>query len=264
MTLTKDIVPTLHDLAEASGKAIAPYFRANIDVENKGAERYDPVTAADRAGEQAIRTILSERFPEHGLFGEEMGVERGGADHVWVIDPIDGTRAFVQGLPTWGTLVGLMRDGQPVAGLMNQPFTRERYWADSEGSYFRGPDGETTTIKTRNAMLESAQMSTTDPGLFAAGLEQSSFEAVRSRVRTCRYGTDCYAYCLLAAGHIDIVMEAGLQAYDIVALIPIIERAGGRVTTWDGGEPTDGGRILACGDPALHEDVLALLAQVDV
>ena len=261
MTLANTIVPTLHDLADASAKAITPHFRANIDVENKGAEEFDPVTAADRAGEQAIREILSERFPEHGLIGEEFGVDRSGADHLWVIDPIDGTRAFVQGLPTWGTLVGLIRDGQPVAGLMNQPYTRERYWADTDSSYFRGPDGETTINKTRRATLANAQMSTTNPDMFSAGFEQESFDLIRSRVRTCRYGTDCYAYCLLAAGHVDIVMEAGLKTYDIVALIPIIERAGGRVTTWDGGAATDGGRILACGDPALHEEILALLAQ---
>lgn len=262
MNLARDIVPTLHEVAHASAEAIAPYFRANVTVENKGEDRFDPVTVADRAAEQAIRAILNERFPDHGVVGEEFGIERGEATFVWVIDPIDGTRAFVQGLPVWGTLVGLLRDGQPVAGLMNQPFTRERYWADDSAAFYRGPDGETRTLRTRAASLANAQMATTTPDMFSAGLEQMSFDRVRSKVRTCRYGTDCYAYCLLAAGHIDIVMEAGLQAYDIMALIPIIERAGGRVTTWDGGAASNGGRILACGDPALHEEVLGMLAEL--
>lgn len=262
MNLARDIVPTLHDLAEASAAAITPHFRSNVAVENKGGERFDPVTAADRAGEQAIRAILNARFPDHGIVGEEFGIERGDAPFVWVIDPIDGTRAFVQGLPVWGTLVGLLHDGQPVAGLMNQPFTRERYWADDGGAYFRGPDGQTQTLRTRTASLANAQMATTTPDMFAAGLEQTSFDHIRSQVQTCRYGTDCYAYCLLAAGHVDVVMEAGLQAYDIMALIPIIERAGGRVTTWEGGAARDGGRIIACGDPAVHEAVVAQLANV--
>ena len=261
MTIDQDWVDALHRMADASAAVILPHFRAGIAVESKKAERFDPVTAADRAAEQSIREIIATEFPEHGIVGEEFGNVRPDAPLQWVIDPIDGTRAFIQGLPTWGTLIGLMKDGVPVAGLMNQPFTRERTWSDGSNSFFRGPDGETRRLATRQIEIAAAQMSTTDPGLFRDGPEKSAFAAVRGAVQQCRFGTDCYAYCLLAAGHVDVVMEAGLQIYDIVPLIPLIEHAGGKVTGWDGSPATNGGRILACGDHALHTQILAIIAQ---
>ena len=208
---------------------------------------FDPVTVADRAAEVAIRTLLHARVPDHGIHGEEFGVERPDARFQWVIDPIDGTRAFIQGLPVWGTLIGLMDGGAATAGLMNQPFTQERYWSDGEASYFRGPDGKTARLATRSVPLAEAQLATTDPYLFANAGSGDQFERLRAAVRSCRFGTDCYAYCLLAAGHIDVVLETGLQLYDIAALIPIIENAGGRVTNWTGDPISDGGDVLACG-----------------
>ena len=260
MRVEENLITLLHDLADTSSEAISPYFRANAAVENKAVAAFDPVTAADRAAEAAIRAVLNERVPDHGIHGEEYGVERPDARFQWVIDPIDGTRAFIQGLPVWGTLIGLMDDGAVVAGIMNQPFTGERYWSDGSRSHYRGPDGATMPIKTRHVRLEDAQMATTDPYLFAAAGKEAQFERLRQKVRQCRYGTDCYAYCLIAAGHIDVVLETGLQLYDIAALIPIIEHAGGRVTTWTGEPVSDGGDILACGDARLHGEIVQLLA----
>ena len=248
-----------HELADASGAAILPYFRSHMDVENKSAERFDPVTAGDRAGERAIREKLADRLPGHGILGEEFQETHGAGRHRWVIDPIDGTRAFILGLPTWGTLIGLERDGAPAVGLMDQPFTRERFWSDGQKSWYRRAGEAARELKTRPTALAEAHIAATTPGLFGAGAEQAAFARLQAATRDVRYGADCYAYCLLAAGLIDVVCEAGLQPYDIVALIPIIENAGGRVTTWEGAPANRGGRILACGDARVHDEVLALL-----
>ena len=250
-----------HELADVAGQAILPHFRRRLTVDNKAKDGgYDPVTAADRAAERAIARLVRARYPEHGFEGEEYGSERQHAAWRWVVDPIDGTRAFVLGMPTWGTLIGLYHDGAPALGLMDQPFTRERFWSAGRSSTFRGPDGAKRRLKTRACQdLGQAMMTTTHPDLFAAGAESRGFLRVKSLVRACRYGGDCYSYCLLAAGHIDVIVEAGLKPYDVAALIPIIEGAGGRVTAWDGGSPAGGGRIVASGDPRLHEQVLDIL-----
>ena len=260
MRVEDSLITLLHELGDKSAEAIKPYFRINTEIENKAAVDFDPVTAADRAAEVAIRTLLEARVPDHGVHGEEFGIVRPDARFKWVIDPIDGTRAFIQGLPVWGTLIGLMDSGVATAGLMNQPFTQERYWSDGEGSYFRGPDGRTARLSTRNVPLADAQLATTDPYMFTNAGSSEQFERLRARVRTCRFGTDCYGYCLLAAGHIDVVFETGLQLYDIAALIPIIEHAGGRVTSWSGDPIVDGGDVLACGDARLHDEIVELLA----
>lgn len=254
-----EIVQTLHTLADVSAERIMPHFRTRLDVDNKADGRFDPVTVADKAAEEAIREVLLERFPEHGIIGEEYGSHQPDAQYTWVIDPIDGTRAFIQGLPVWGTLIAFTEHGVPRCGLMNQPFTRERYWSDGAQSYFRGPDGQDAQIQTRASKISDAQMATTDPALFVTSEEVACFDTLSRQVRQCRYGTDCYAYCLLAAGHIDIVIETGLQLYDVAALIPIIEHAGGRATAWDGGTAAHGGQIVACGDPQLHSQVIKLL-----
>ena len=242
-----------------------PLFRSRLDVENKAADAdlrpFDPVTAADRAAEVTMRTAIRAQYPTHGIIGEEFGVEGASASQQWVLDPIDGTRAFILGLPVWGTLIGLTDAGRPVLGMMDQPFTRERYWAAEGAAWFRGPDGIVSPLRTRACSeLAAAQLSSTHPELFAPGHEADAFARVRRAARACRYGGDCYAYCLLAAGHIDLVVEAGLKPYDVMALIPIIEAAGGVITTWDGAPATSGGRILAAGDPVLHRQAMALLA----
>ncbi len=170
---------------------------------------------------------------------------------------------FIIGLPTWGTLIGLEHEGRPVIGIMNQPYLRERFWSDGKASYFKAGDGgQPVKLQTRrSANLATALAASTHPEMFKAGDETAVFEAMMARVKTCRFGTDCYAYCLLAAGLVDIVIEAGLKPYDIVALIPIIENAGGIVTSWDGGEARGGGRILAAAHHDLHREALELIAQ---
>jgi myo-inositol-1(or 4)-monophosphatase len=252
-----------HLLADRAGAAILPHFRAAITVENKaGGGGFDPVTEADKAAERVISALLAERRPDHGIVGEEYGDRNRGARLAWVVDPIDGTRAFIMGLPVWGTLIGLLDDGRPVLGMMDQPFTGERFWSGAEASFMRERAGaEPVPIRTRAcAGLGEAIFSTTHPDLFAAGHEQAAFQRLKAKARMTRYGGDCYAYCMLAAGFVDVVVEAGLKPHDVVALIPIIERAGGRITTWEGRPAAEGGRIAACGDARLHGELLATLA----
>jgi myo-inositol-1(or 4)-monophosphatase len=251
-------VACAHALADRAAAATMPYFRVPIDVDNKdGDGGFDPVTAADRAAEVAIATYLASAMPDHGLEGEEFGITRPDARHRWVVDPIDGTRAFITGSPMWGTLIGLLDGNQPIMGLMDQPFTGERFWSDGVHSFARRNGSADRQMRARSCdSLSSAVLMTTDPQLFRVGDERAAFERLRAKVRLTRYGGDCYAYALLASGFVDIIVECGLKPYDIVALIPIIEAAGGRVTEWNGGSAASGGRIVASGDPALHDAIL--------
>ncbi len=258
----KTLLDGAHAMADASGPIILRHFRKRMEVENKLANGgFDPVTVADRGAEKAILKVLAERFPAHGLIGEEYGVTRGDARYRWVVDPIDGTRSFILGSPMWGTLIGLLDGDAPVLGLLDQPYTGERFWAGEKASFLRDARGKVKKLETRACpRLEDAIVATTHPDLFAPGKETKGFQRIKQAARMTRYGGDCYSYGLLAAGFVDVVIEAGLKGYDIVALIPIIEKAGGRVTTWDGRPATDGGRILACGDPDLHAQLLEVLA----
>ncbi|MEX2319609.1 MAG: histidinol-phosphatase [Bauldia sp.] len=248
----------LDRLAGAAAEAIMPHFRMAASVENKSDSRFDPVTAADRGAEAAIRRLINDTYPEHGIVGEELGTERADAEFVWVIDPIDGTRSFITGLPVWGTLIGLMRNGKPILGMMAQPFTGERFAGDGTRAWYSGPDGERPMTTRPCASLGEASLFTTTPAMFTA-TDRVAYDRVERAVRLARYGCDCYAYCMVASGNADIVVEAGLQAYDIVALIPIVEGAGGRLTDWEGGSAAKGGRVVASGDPKLHERVIAML-----
>jgi myo-inositol-1(or 4)-monophosphatase len=255
-----DLVAFLDRLADAAGAAILPHFRSRLEVENKlDGAAFDPVTVADRAAEAAMRALIGAHHPGHGILGEEYGSERLDADDVWVLDPIDGTRSFITGLPVWGTLIGLKRGGRPALGMMAQPFTGERFAGDGRRAWYRGPEGERALSTRACARLADAVLFTTTPALFTAE-ERTAYDRVESEVRLARYGIDCYAYCMVASGFADVVVEAGLQPYDIVALIPVIEGAGGIVTSWTGGSAADGGRVVASGDPRLHEAVLARLA----
>lgn len=258
----KTLVDFAHALADISGAAILPYFRKPLSVKNKaGSAGFDPVTAADRAAERAIRGAIRTRYPGHDVIGEEYGGVGRGARYRWLIDPIDGTRAFIMGSPLWGTLIGLFDGPRPMLGLMDQPFTGERFWSDGRAARWRGPAGKARRLGTRACpSLEDAILTATHPELFAAGKEADRFAAVRSRVRLMRYGGDCYGYCLLAAGFVDLIIEAGLKPYDIAPLIPIIEAAGGIVTTWDGEPASDGGRIVAAGDRRVHAQALGILS----
>ena len=251
---------TAHALADKAGAVILPHFRTGCAVDHKGGDLFDPVTAADRGAESAIREALSATYPSHAILGEEFGAQGGDSDYCWVIDPIDGTRAFILGLPLWGTLIGLTQGSAPLLGLMDQPFTCERFWSGETESFFRH-DGTTKTMRTRAcADLGQALLATTSTDFFTTDDEHRRFEALTRAVRLRRFGGDCYNYCLLAMGHIDLVVEAGLKPFDILPLIPIIERAGGVVTTWEGRDPRGGGRVIAAGDPRAHAAAVKVLS----
>jgi histidinol phosphatase-like enzyme (inositol monophosphatase family) len=252
------LLATAHALADRAGAVILPHFRSGCAVDHKGGDAFDPVTVADRDAETAIREALASAYPSYGIIGEEFGTLRPDAEYCWVIDPIDGTRAFIVGQPLWGTLIGLTRAGAPLLGLMDQPFTGERFWSGESDTFFRH-ERATRTIRTRPCpSLGEALLGASSPDLFA-GEDERRFAALSRAVRLRRFGGDCYNYCLLALGQIDLVVEAGLKPFDILPLIPIIERAGGVVSSWEGGDPREGGRILAAGDPRLHAAAVEVL-----
>lgn len=259
-TSDKALITFAHLLADKAGKATLAHFRKPIEVENKGAAAYDPVTEGDRAAERAMTRLIARTYPEHGVIGEEFGNIKEAARLRWVLDPIDGTRAFIMGQPLWGSLIGLLDGPDPVLGLMAQPFTQERWWGSAAGAFWRRADGPARRLRTRTTgKLGNAILTATAPDMFSRQ-EGAAFARVSEAARMTRFGGDCYNYCLLAAGFVDLIVEASLKPYDIVALIPIIEGAGGVVTSWDGKPATSGGRIVACGDPRLHEQALNLLA----
>jgi histidinol phosphatase-like enzyme (inositol monophosphatase family) len=247
-------------LVELAGRAILPHFRATLTVENKAADGgYDPVTIADRAAEQAIRDEITRVYPGHGIRGEEYGFQSGRDGLTWVIDPIDGTRAFVIGLLHWGVLIALNDGERPVVGVMHQPYVGETFVGSRLGAELRRGN-EKRKLKTRQcADLKNAIVCATDPAMFSEPRARDAFHAITSKARARRYGTDCYAYSLLAAGFADLVIESRLKAYDIQPLIPIIEGAGGVVTSWSGGNPDEGGQVIAAGDRSLHAAALELL-----
>jgi histidinol phosphatase-like enzyme (inositol monophosphatase family) len=248
----------LRRVAAAAATETLPRFRQPGAIANKLAAGFDPVTEADREAEQAIRALIRAEYPAHGILGEEHGSENPGASHVWIIDPIDGTRAFISGVPVWGTLVGLMIDGRAVAGLMSQPFTGELYYADGRGSWYEGPGGNRKLTTRKTEALGDATLFTTTPALFLGALRRR-YDVLESAVRLARYGTDCYAFAMVAAGYADLAVDAGLQSYDIAALIPLIEQAGGVVTTFEGKPAEAGGDILAAATPELHARALEIV-----
>jgi myo-inositol-1(or 4)-monophosphatase len=244
-------------LADAARTAILPYFRAAHTVESKGA-LFDPVTDADKAAERAMRALIDRDFPDHSILGEEYGGELASSGYQWILDPIDGTRAFISGLPLWGVLIGLYHDGRPLIGVMDQPYLDERYRGWNDGANFTAR-GATRALKTRAcATLGDAILSTTDPYLFKDE-EADTFARVRAQAKLTRYGYDCYAYAMIAAGTMDCVVESNLKPFDIAALIPILTGAGAGVCAWDGGDASAGGRVLAYGDARLRAEVLELL-----
>jgi myo-inositol-1(or 4)-monophosphatase len=254
-----DFTAFLDRLASASGDTILPFFRTSLSIDNKNAgQDLDPVTEADRAAEAVMRRLIKANFPQHGIVGEEFGDEQADAEYVWVLDPIDGTKSFISGLPIWGTLIALMHHGVPAFGMMHQPYIGERFTGDGGAATYVGPSGTRKLSVRRCASLAEATVFTTSPRLMSES-DRSLFERVESQARLSRYGGDCYAYCMLAAGHLDLVIETELKPYDIAALIPIITGAGGIVTTWDGKPAQSGGRIVAAGDPRIHEAALKIL-----
>jgi len=254
-----DFAAFVDQLAAASGETIRPFFRTALGVDNKSLSGgFDPVTAADRAAEDAMRALIKRTFPAHGIVGEEFAAERPDAEYVWVLDPIDGTKSFICGMPAWGTLIALTRRGEPIYGMMHQPFTREHFIGEGRAASYRGPAGD-RALRTRPcAAIEDAVLLTTSP-LLMGEPDRKAFRRVEEAVRLSRYGGDCYAYCMLAAGHVDLVIETELKPYDVLALIPIIEGAGGIITTWENDRPHAGGRIVAAGDRRVHAQAIEVL-----
>ncbi|MEG9861943.1 MAG: histidinol-phosphatase [Parvularculales bacterium] len=258
-----------HRLADATGPLILPHFRAGGHIDNKADvstdTRFDPVTKADKDAERVMRTLIADAFPDHNIIGEEyddtFGTSEGGAgEYSWVLDPIDGTRAFIMGLPTWGTLIALCHKGTPVLGLVNQPWTQERFEGDRESAHFIYQN-HAAPLHTRPCPnFDTAILAATAPEIFTTPGEVNVFEKLTSYVRMRRFGGDCYNYCLLARGLIDIVVESSLKQVDVQALIPIVEGAGGIITDWKGRpNPTDG-QVIAAGDKTLHATALDILA----
>jgi myo-inositol-1(or 4)-monophosphatase len=254
-----DFAAFVDQLAAVSGDAIRPFFRTALGVENKShSGGFDPVTAADRAAEAAMRALIKRNFPAHGILGEEFDADHPDADYVWVLDPIDGTKSFICGMPAWGTLIGLTRRGAPIYGMMHQPFIREYFVGDGSAANYRGPAGDRALRTRRCKDLADAILQTTSP-LLMNEADRARFGRVEHAVRLSRYGGDCYAYCMLAAGHVDLVIETELKPHDILPLVPIIEGAGGIVTTWDDQPVQHGGRVVVAGDKRVHAQALALL-----
>ncbi len=249
--------------ADAAAKAILPHFRqAALSPDDKTGDavgEFDPVTVADKGAEMAIRELIEKERPDDAILGEEFGQKQGTSGARWVIDPIDGTRAFIAGMPTWGTLIGYHDGAKPIVGIMDQCFVGDRFLGWPGGAALVR-EGKTTMLKTRACpKLSDAIFACTTPELFTSPREQTAYDTLLRETRMLRLGTDCYAYALLAHGLIDIVLEAGLKPFDIQALIPIVEGAGGVITSWDGGSAEDGGQVLATGDAALHATVLKML-----
>ena len=255
----KSILDSLCAVAEAETMA---HFRQAPAVENKDEAGFDPVTLADRGAEAAIHEWLARHYPHHGILGEEQDSVNPDAEYCWIVDPVDGTRAFICGLPSWGTLIGLFHNGKPVAGVMHQPHTREKFWTAGNGSWLETGEGQARLSTSLVTRVSAAKVMTTTPDLFRDA-EADAWQRIARRSRLVRFGFDCYAYAMVAAGHVDLVIETGLKIYDIAALIPLIENAGGMVRSWDGGEATGDGRIIAAANQGLLEEAMELLAAAD-
>jgi len=251
-----DFLALASDLADAAGEAIRPHFRQRIAVDDK--PDLSPVTIADRNAEAAMRRLITARFPDHGIIGEEYGAERENAEFVWVLDPIDGTKSFISGVPLFGTLIALAHRGRPILGIIDQPISRER-WIGATGrpTTFNG-----STVRCRPCpALAAATVFSTSPDMFK-GADAAAQARVAAKAKLVRYGADCYAYGLVALGFIDLVIEASLKPYDFSAMAPIVEGAGGLATDWQGQKLSlaSDGRIIVAGDPHAHREALALLA----
>ncbi len=243
-------------LAKASAIEILPFFRRNTQVDVKEGPVWDPVTEGDRAGERVIRQMIEERYPDHGIHGEEYGIKEGRSGFTWILDPVDGTRSFVCGMPTWATLIGLNYEGRPRVGLMNQPFVGDMFYGSPEGAWLNHR-GASHPIRTRTGVgLAAATIGTTAPELYRSEDDRLAFERLRNAAQLTRYGGDAYFFAVMAAGHIDIAMDANLQAYDIAPLLPIVTGAGGVYAEWTGGDAAKGGNVITAGSQTLLGEAL--------
>lgn len=255
----RSITETANLLAEAARHETLRWFRnPGLQSDNKAGRGFDPVTEADRASERAMRDILARMRPDDAIMGEEYGYTPGGSGLTWILDPVDGTRAFICGAPTWGVLIGVSDGSGPVYGIIDQPYTRERFEGGFGIARMTGPEAERALCTRKDVDIGSATLMSTYPEV-GSPAELAAFRRVAARVRLTRYGIDCYAYALLAAGHVDLVIEAGLQSYDIAAPIAVVQAAGGIVTDWQGGPAHGGGQVIAAGSAEIHAAALSLL-----
>jgi len=258
-TLAADLVATAHELADVARLATLSFFRTrDLAADTKEAHRFDPVTAADRLSEERMRAVLQRRRPDDAILGEEFGPKEGTSGLTWVLDPIDGTRGYLSGTPTWGVLISVRDAEGPLYGIIDQPYIGERFEGGLGLARMNGPMGESSLSVRSPRLLSQSILFSTFPEVGTPD-ESAAFGRVAPKARLVRYGTDCYAYALIAAGQIDLVIEAGLQAYDVQAPIAVIEAAGGIVTDWQGRPAHDGGQILAAASKELHAEVVALL-----
>ena len=258
--LEQEFLTFAGDIIVRAGEIASGYFRRPIPVHSKdGAAGFDPVTAADREIEAFLREEIIAAYPDHAILGEEQADRAGSSGYRWVIDPIDGTRSFISGSPLWGILLGLMQGDSCLLGLMHQPYLHETFGGSSAGAFLqRGAERQPITTRATRE-LGDATLYCTHPSMFSRQEDFLRFTQVAEACRMMRYGGDCYAYCLLAGGHVDLVIEHLGGPYDIVPLIPIITAAGGVVSDWHGGPATAGARVLAAANADLHEQALSIL-----
>ena len=248
------------DAIRRAGHRTLLYFRSPVRVERKeSSSGFDPVTAADRECELFLRREISRAYPSHSIVGEEYDALNKGT-YAWVIDPIDGTRAFISGLLHWGVLLALCKEGQPILGTMYQPFTDELFVGETGDAWYEHQKNRQRLRTRQIGELKSATLMTTDPRLFEQPNERDAYSRLEASARLTRYGGDCYQYAMLASGMIDLVCENDLKPWDILALIPMVRNAGGVITDWNGGDPSTGGRVLASGSERIHGAALATLA----
>ena len=253
----------IQDMLQDAGEIALKYFRADasvIGLDNKAEPgSFDPVTLGDKGVEQALRDALSARFPQDAIVGEEFATQEGSSDRTWIIDPIDGTKAFVTGMLGWGMLLGLLENGVPRLGFMRQPYIDETFWGDGSQAWLTRHGTQRPLSTTSTTKIADATLYTTDPSMFSDPGQEAKYTALANQCRMRRFGGDCYAYSMLAHGQVDLVVENGLNPYDIVALIPIVQGAGGVVTNLEGDSAADGGYVVASATPSLHEQVLKIL-----
>ena len=260
MTVEPALIAFANRLADTSGAVIRPLFRQRIDVAHKqGIHDFDPVTEADKGAERAIREMLTRERPDDGVLGEEYPETKGSSGYRWVLDPVDGTRAFITGRHEWGSLIALEQGGKPVLGILDQPVLGERF-IGANGASHLVQAGKASPLEVRACpSLAEAVLCATDPGAYFSKEQLSAFARVERVTKMTRYGGDCYLFAALALGFVDIIIEAGFNRWDVAALIPLVEGAGGIITGWDGSHCRDGKTILACGDRRVHEEAIKLL-----
>jgi myo-inositol-1(or 4)-monophosphatase len=262
MSVDAQTIAFAHRLADASGAVIRPFFRSALAVEAKEREghKFDPVTEADRGAERAIRELIARERPHDSILGEEYGETPGTSGWRWVLDPVDGTRAFITGRHEWGSLIALEKDGRPVLGMLDQPVLGERF-IGVNGNAQLHHRGTAIPLKVRAcADIGEAVLCATDPSAYMTPAQQAAFERVKDAARLTRYHGDCYIFAMLAMGFVDVIVEGAFNRWDVAALLPLVEGAGGLITNWRGGPWRDGDAVLASGDARLHAQTVKLLA----